>query len=226
MKKKILFTVYIIIICISLKILYNITLNSFFINRYNDGEYIGKIAENLTHFNIVQKYIAHYNYGNSFYQNGEYENAIEEYKRALKGIVPRNKECSIRINYALSICKLVHADVNDKDSIKKAIETYESAIDVLTEDGCAHKNDNNGHSQKAEQLKQDILEEIEKLKNLQAEEQNNTEDNKDKKEESKDKTKEIEEKIKQIEEEALKEQKEVEKRYNIRFDFNKVERNW
>lgn len=227
MKRKILFIIYIIIICITLKLIYNLTINSMFINKYNNGEYSESIIKKLTHFNFLQKYIANYNYGNVLFQNGEYENAIEEYKKALNGIVPKKKECNIRINYALAICKTVQLDESDQESITATIKKYESAIEVLTEKGCANKNNSNGHSEKAEQLKKDILKEIERLKNLQTDEGKKSEEEKKDKNEKKDKSKEIEQKIQEIKAESTKEQRETDSKTRIyRRDFQRVEKNW
>ena len=80
--------------------------------------------------NLPQKYIANYNYGNVLYNKGEYEEAIKEYEEALNSIIPENKECKIRINYALAICKTIQVDEKDSNSIKNAIETNEKAIDI------------------------------------------------------------------------------------------------
>ena len=169
MKRKI-FIIYIILICLTLKLIYNIVLNNILINRYNNGEYSEVQAKILTVANFPQSYVANYNYGNILYKNAEYEKAIEEYEKALKSTVPQDKECDIRINYALAICKTVQLDEKNEDSIKEAIQIYESAIDILTENGCANRNDNNGHNQKSEQLKMDIQKEIERLEKLQKEE--------------------------------------------------------
>lgn len=211
MKKKILMiTIYVVLILITLKLLFNIVLNSIFISRYDHGQYSEANAKVLTYLNFPQSYIANYNYGNVLYQNGKYEEAIEEYKKALNGGASMEEECSIRINCALAICKTVIVDESSQASIKEAIATYESAIDVLTEKGCANREDNNGHSQKAEQLKEDIQKEIDRLKNLQTDE---SQSNKGNEEESKGKNEEqeeIEEKIQNIKEEAIKNQRDTE----------------
>ena len=164
MKKKIIVTFYIVMICVTIKLLSNIFLNNRLIEKYNNGDYSESTARSLTFLNIFQRYIAHYNYGNILYKNGKYEEANIEYENALKESIPKYQECSIRINYALSICKTVQLDESNQESIEKAIEIYESAIDVLIQDGCANKNDDNGHSEDAEQLKKDIQKEIERLK--------------------------------------------------------------
>lgn len=228
MKRKIWIVILNIMIVIIVKLLYNSITNTIIITNYSEGKYLESYAKALTQFNVTQKYVANYNYGNILYQKGEYKKAIEEYKKALEGIVPKYKECDIRINYTLSMCNTVNVDEKSQDSIKQAIGVYKEAIDVITENGCANKNDNNGHSQKAEQLKKDILKEIERLEKLQKDENKN---NKENDEQQTNKTKEdiqtIEEKIKQIKEDATKEQREVENEYkNYGKDYKSVEKNW
>ena len=216
MKKKILIIIYVILIFIILKLAYTNIINRILIIKYNNGEYSEKLAEQLTLFNFSQSYVADYNYGNILYQNGDYESAIEQYKKSLSDkTIPEDRECSVRINYALAICKTVKLDESDEQSIKKAISIYESAIDVLTEHGCANKNDDNGHSEKAEKLKKDIQNEIERLKKLLEENSNNKDEEKDEKEEKEKnedekRSEEIEAKIQDIKEEATKEQRESE----------------
>ena len=165
MNKKILKIICVILIFIFLKLLFNIIFNNFIIKNYNKGKYLENQSSILVNINYFQKYIAYYNYGNILYKNGKYEKAIDEYKKALQKNIPQNKECKIRINYALAICKTVNVDESEKESIENAIKTYESAIDILVENGCASK-DNKGHSEIAENLKKDIETEIDRLKNL------------------------------------------------------------
>ena len=235
MKRKVLILIYIILILITLKLLCNVLINSILISNYNNGKYSDSQARVLTFLNFSESYIAHYNYGNILYQNGEYEEAIEEYEKALNGFIPKYKECNIRINYALAICKTVSVDEKDQTSIKNAIKKYESAIEVLTEEGCANKNDDRGHNQKAEQLKKDIQKEIDRLKKLQETENTETndeeednpkedEDNKD----SKDNTEKVEEEIQEIKGNATQKQRETESQYEDfgNFDYDRVEKNW
>ncbi len=227
MKRKILIVIYIFLILMTLKLLYNTINNNILITKYEEGKYLVSKAKALTYFNFPQSYVSNYNYGNILYQNGEYEGAIKEYQKALSYIVPKYKKCNIRINYALALCKTVKLDESKQESIKNAIDTYESAINVLTEEGCANKNDNNGHNQNAQQLKKDIQKEINRLKKLQ----NNQTDGKDpdEKDDNKtnDKIEDIETKIRDIKEEATKEQRNVEEQFRYyNYDYDSNGKNW
>lgn len=228
MKRKILIIINIILLLIMLKLTFSMVINNILISNYKDGEYSEEYAKMLNYLNFPESYIAYYNYGNILYQNGEYDSAIEEYSKALNGNVPKYKECNIRINNALSICKTVQVDEKNQDSIKNAIEKYESALDVLTEKGCANKENNNGHSQKAEQLKKDIKKEIDRLKRIKKDEKSE-EDKEDEQKETntKDDSGTIEEQIQNIKEEAINDQREIESTYKyFNKDFNTKEKNW
>lgn len=208
MKRKIVIAIYIIIIFITLNIICNIVITNNIVNKYKIGEYLEAQAKFLTNINFQKSYISNYNYGNILYKNGEYEEAIEEYKKALNTVLSKNKECKIRINYALAICQTVQVDEKDQESISKAINTYESAIDVLEENDC------DSHDKKARKLKEDIQAEIDRLKNLQENsEEDSGDDEKEEQETPSKKEQTIEEKIQNIKEEATKEQRETETRY-------------
>lgn len=208
MKRKILIAVYVILIIIMLYLIFIKVENNFIINKYKDGEYLQTQAQFLTNITLQRSYISNYNYGNILYQNGEYEKAVTEYKKALKTVTSTEKECKIRINCALAMCKNVNVDESDQESISNAIETYENAIQVLTEKECSN------HNQDAKKLKEDIEKEIERLKKLQKNMDNEMEQE-DKQEKNEDS---IEEKIQNIKEDASKEQKEIENTYK---NFNK-----
>ena len=234
MKKKILIILYIILILATLKLIYNKITNNILINKYENGEYSEKDAKDLTFLDFSQTYVADYNYGNVLYNNGYYERAIEQYQKALDGFVPKYKECNIRINYALAICKTVKIDEDDPNSIEKAIEKYQTAIDVLTEEECAHRNDSNGHNKKAQKLKEDIEKEIERLKKLQQNEQpnNDEEENNDQDDQAENKNPEEEQisnKIQDIKQNATQRQREIEsyfKNYGSNYDYSKIQKNW
>lgn len=232
MKRKLLIVIYIIVILVVIKLLYNTVLNSILISKYNNGEYATNIGKTLTTLNFPQSYVANYNYGNILYQNGEYEDAIDQYKIALNVSIPEKKECKVRINYALALCKTVELDESSEESILKAIQIYESAIDVLIENGCANKDDNGGHSKEAEQLKKDIQKEIDRLKELlqngsdESKEENDDKEDESQQEES-NQEKEMEQKIQDIKEDATKEQRSKENKYkNYQKEVNKNKKNW
>ena len=229
MKRKILIAIYIIFIIVTLKLVYNVIVNSIIISNYDKEIYSENLAKSLTFFDFPESYIANYNYGNILYQNGKYKKAILEYKKSLKCNIPKNKECNVRINYALAICKTVSVNEEDKNSIKKAIEKYESAIEILIQKGCASENGKEGHNEKAEQLKKDIQTEIDRLKKLQKNSNDENDENKEKEEEKdKENMDTAEEKLQNIKENATKVQRNLENEYKNygNFDYNKIEKNW
>ncbi len=122
----------------------------------------------------LQLYIYHYNRGNEFYELGQYEKAASEYEKSLKLHVPKGRECDIRVNYALSLC--AGLNLNDikaltEDEKTEMINTLETAIDILVEEECAHRDDDNGHDKEAQKLKNELQEIIDMLKQEQEQEQ-------------------------------------------------------
>lgn len=176
-----------------------------------------------------QKYIYYYNRGNAFFKNQKYDEAIIEYKKSLHGVIPKYKECKVRINYALAICKKVDLDLDESDenSVNQAIDMYKFAIDILTEKGCASKlKENEFHSEDAENLKEDIENEIDRLNKLFSQKQNSKENN-GKESEKKEEKQDTENTIKSIKENAIIEQKKIEKKYeDYGKNFDRKTRNW
>ena len=236
MKRNIFIIVYILVILILIKLMFNTITNGILISKYEEGEYSEQTAYALTLLNFPEGYIADYNCGNILYKKADYNGAIEQYKKALSKKVPERKECKIRINYALAICKLVTVDEENKESIEAAIKEYERAIDVLTEQDCAN-DDGDGHSDDAQQLKDDIEKEIKRLKELQNSDPNNGDDDDDDNKNDDDnddnnqddkKNKELEDKIRDIKNDAVKEQRNVEERgKNLNKKYNDhSKKNW
>jgi tetratricopeptide (TPR) repeat protein len=230
MKKKIAIAILIVMILIIIKLFSNIAINCLFLTKYKLGKFSDFEPKVLGTTTILQSYVAKYNEGNVLYKKGDFEGAIEKYKTALERNILHDNECAIRVNYALSICKTVSVNEKDENSIKSAIEKYKSAVEILEEEECAGKEGEKGHSKEAEQLKADILNEIDRLNTLldnkenkeEKEEKNNNEED-----ELEKKMKNIEEKIQEIKVEAMEIQNENENRYlNREFTLTKIEKNW
>lgn len=222
MKNKALIVADIIFIFIILNLVFVNVKNTLIINKYKEGKYLENDAKMLTNITFQKSYISNYNYGNILYQNGEYEKAITEYKKALKTVTSSEKECKIRINYALAICKTVQVDESNQESISNAIKIYQEAIEVLVEKNC------DKHNEDARKLKEDIEKEIERLKKLEKNTDNKNNENEEENKTNENKNEEsVEEKIKDIKEEATNRQKDTEEVYkNFNKDYNGRGKNW
>lgn len=203
--KKILVIIYIVLILILLKCVSTYFLNEYYINKYETGDYEEASFEKLFFLNIQESYIAHYNRGNVLYEDKEYDDAIEEYEKALKLCKSKKRECNIRINLALAKIAKIDEDYASEENKDKTLSILSDAKNVLCENGCANRDDDNGHSRTAEKLKSDI-ERIEK--ELKEEEEkdkseSNKENNKDEKESKDIKTKK--EQLKEIQSKTLNE---------------------
>ncbi len=233
MKKKILLAALCIVVVILLKLICDYVLNTIQVNSYKEEKYNADLAQLVATLNFNKSRVANYNYGNVLYQKGDYEGAIEQYKNALNTIVPSREECDIRVNYALAICKTVKLekeDETDEAKVQEAIKKYESAIDVLVAVECAHRNDNNGHDKDAQQLKNDIQKEIDRLKNQDGEEGQEGEEGGEEEnppEENRTDENDIANQIEQLLEEGMNVQTEHNSQYHIKnFIVNRVEINW
>lgn len=120
-------------------------------------------------------YMLWYNHGNELYKKGDYTEAIAAYDIALNLFPSKYKECKIRINMALSMIKKITLDYD----VSSRLDILKLARGVLTEDGCANKDDDNGHSKEAEKLKKDIDREIERLEQFTNSSMQNGENKKD-----------------------------------------------
>ena len=159
--KKLLITVGIVSGILWVCLFMNHIANETLISNYEDGMYE---KNDFTFFGFFEPYISHYNQGNIEFKNKNYEKAIEEYQKAIKCHMPEDKECLARINIALAMVIPIDEDEINSQNIDETIKKLEDAKDVLTEKGCAHENDSNGHNQDAQQLKEDIDDFIERLK--------------------------------------------------------------
>lgn len=195
---------------------FNYAYNQMTISKYEEHDYSHNV-DVLTHTDILQGYIAHYNNGNIHYQNGEYEEAIEDYKAALDEAPPHeNEECDIRVNLALAIIETLPEDYDAFENIDQSIETLQEAREYLLEEECA-MDEVDGHDEDAQKLKEEIDELIEQLKQKQ-ESQGGEDDEQDKPEEEDEennpdgqdaKEEEIKEELQQLQENAHDEREET-----------------
>ncbi len=188
MKKRTLI-IYIILILISIKLPATFLINESFISDYNKGIYNEKKIQKLFCLNIIESYIAHYNYGNVLYQNNNFDKAIEEYKKALKRFPPEDKECSIRVNLVLAML----AKIDENDSKDEIITMLQEAREELCDDTC--------ENEKTQKLKNEIDNMIKELNqsNQEEQEQKENEAEEDKEEPNKD---EIQEQLEKIQRDA------------------------
>ena len=223
MKNKILLILYFFFLVIIGKLIFTYAYNERVIKKVNANTYTGS-ADALTFANFYQSYIAHYNRGNIYYNQHNFDEAIKEYNKALECHVPDKKECSIRINLALSIIGKIPSDYDTPDNIDATIATLKEARAVLLPDGCAD-DEGTGHSREAEKLKQeidDLIKELEEKKEQQNnqnqndgnEDNQNQDDQKQEEKENEDDTESTEtdaeeEKIDQLEQQFIEQQNEA-----------------
>lgn len=161
MKKRILIGIYIVLLLVCFELVFNYAYNAIVIYRYNQSDYTSGV-ELLTIFNWNEPYVAYYNQGNIYYQNESYVNAIESYEKALELNPPKEKECSIRINLALAMLATMGEDYAEPENVESSLEVLRAAKEVLLEEDCATEA-GDGHSETAEQLKEEIEAMIEQL---------------------------------------------------------------
>ncbi len=193
--KKILKIIFIILLIILIKLILSFSINEIIILNYNNKVYNKTLIKILYILNFNQPYISYYNEGNILYQTENYDKAIEKYNTAIEKKPPQNKICDIRINLSLATIKKINSDNYDT-----VFSQLEKAKNNLYNNNCAHEFDDNGYSQDAEKLEEEI-------KNLQnqlsdssdSNQSNNSQENeKDNNEDYSD----IEEKLKDIEKDA------------------------
>ncbi len=152
-------------------------LNELFLKNYRAQDYSMQYESGLTTANINEDYLPYYNMGNVYYKNGEYDKAIAYYKKALEKDPPLYKECPVRINLALAMLqKIDFSNLNTPNKVENALRQLRAARAILCEDGCAHPEDDQGHSAEAEQLKKDIDEMIKQLEQQQEQQQQDQQD--------------------------------------------------
>jgi tetratricopeptide (TPR) repeat protein len=149
------------------KLAFNYIYNEYMISQYDKGNYDVSVQP-IFSCNWVQPYVPHYNAGNMYYDKGEYELAIKEYKQALKR-EPKNHLCDIRVNMALSMIGTLPEEYSSEENIEKTINVLTEARNILIQDGCAEEK-GDGHDEEATKLKKEIDSILESMKNGQGSE--------------------------------------------------------
>lgn len=114
---------------------------------------------------FMEPYVAPYNEGNLAFEQKKYDEAVRLYQKALEYNVPKERECKVRINLALAMVTPIDEDYIAQNNVDECISTLRSAIDVLTEKGCADCDGKEGHNKDATQLKKDIEDYIKAIQN-------------------------------------------------------------
>lgn len=188
MKKKILTGIYIVMLLVCGKLAFNYIYNGFVTYCYHQQDYSVSVKP-LMLFNWSQPYIAYYNQGNISYKNNNFSDAMISYEKALKLNPPEEKECAIRINLALAMLATLGEDYAAPENVEVSLEILKEAREVLLENGCATES-GDGHSEKAEQLKEEIEAMIEQLEQQEPSESGDSKETEDEKEQEEQKEEE------------------------------------
>lgn len=160
--KKIGISIWIISLVLFICLAINYIGNEIRIYNYEDEYYQEDFFDIM---GFTEPYIAPYNSGNAYYQEGKYDKAIKQYEKALSYNPPKSKECKIRINLALAMVVPIDVQSITAENKQEVIDILHKAKDILCEDGCAHMEDDNGHNKDAQTLKNEIDEFEKQLKN-------------------------------------------------------------
>ena len=148
------------------------SINAYYVSEAGKGIYHPGLEKTLTLLNEPEGYIVWYNLGNYYYEEGRYKEAEIAYSKAIKCGIPYESECPVKVNLALSMLYRLSdeeweafLDCEGPDDInaqsRKVEKTLLEARDILTEDGCAHEDDEDGHDRAAQTLKDEIDELLE-----------------------------------------------------------------
>ncbi|NYG58115.1 tetratricopeptide (TPR) repeat protein [Nocardioides daedukensis] len=155
-------------------------------SAYDEGDHpkAGEKFEGNKSLNLLEPWLAPFNYGTTLFQDADYEGAIKEFEAALKK-APKDERCTVRNNIALA-----HEVIGDglvEDDPQAAIDSWQAGRDVLAEGDCPDDNED------SKTIDERLKKKIEQQKEQQDKDQKqDPEDDKDKKEQEQ-KKKELEE---------------------------------
>ena len=123
--KKVFLIIAIILMSVSLFLGVRWFVNDRFIKTFPNPNHEYKIML-LSFLNFYQPYVNYYNYGNFYYEQGLYEDAIEKYKKALTYDIPASQICDVEINLGLSLIELSteKKKKDDRISLLEESKTY------------------------------------------------------------------------------------------------------
>ena len=175
-------------------------------------------------YNCFFAYAMHYNLGNMYYRNYSFVSAKEQYEKALDEKIPKGKECRIRVNLALIMAESLGGDYAEPDQVEDSIMVLEGAKDQLLEDNCATE-EGTGHSETAEQLKEEIDKILEELyKQREGNEGENPKDGSEQDTQSEEmdvKEKSIREELAQMQEKAFQD-RESDRQFMKEYDYETI----
>ena len=161
MLKKITIAIWVVTALLLGVLLVNYYSNRSFIKNYDNGLYQ---QNELGFLGFTQPYIEHFNKGNLFFRLKNHTKAKQEYQTALNLKPGDPYDCKIRVNYALAYVEPIDVKKITKDNYEDTIKICETAKKILSEKGCATKN-NDGHYYAAQKLYNEIDDFINQLKN-------------------------------------------------------------
>lgn len=206
--------------------------------NYKRSDYTGAIAMiyPLNWLNYFESYKAPFNQGNAYFKNSNYSEAENKFRQALE-MAPKERDCDVRINLALSIEQQADTFLAQKN-YDQAILKYDEAKSVIYggQDSCGVQfndrlntdktNDADGDKQSdkkddVKKIEKRISQKSDNAKQSRNNDQANTTDNK---ESNKEDLKSTEEKLKKLQENADKANKRRAERQQSNREYREYEK--
>ena len=171
-------------------------LNTYYVSEARKGIYHVEIEEFFLGIPFPDEYVIWYNIGNYYFDKGDYRKAEDAYLQAIDCGIPYEKECPVKVNLALSMIYQISEEdwdefydctgyENISAGARRVEKVLKDAREILIADGCAHKDDEDGHDKQAQTLKDEIDELLERS-NLDEEEEEDDQDDGDDEEDDED----------------------------------------